>query len=173
MVTFLFHALSEDLTLLFARQFYRQNQHLWDDPLGNHMSEARAHLKMISKSYPDSLNPDELRFYKSATVPQQDSFRICRDLASRENAKSEDSEPILFLANGDLAFRVGYERYPNGEPPSKLGGDLFAKLIKEGFLEIVRKGQQGNPRFGKLLATEYRWLGSLTKPSVYNKEKNK
>jgi hypothetical protein len=160
-VTFLFHAVNERILILLAKQFYKQNQHLWADSFKQHVVEIKAFLKSVRAGYLDSLTNNERKIYESLSENEQAAFRVCRDLASRKKADTDNA--TFFLSSKGLADRIDYH--------GRQAHRLLRKFIKWKLLTILKKGERWKKN-KKPLATEYRWLGSTTDSSIYNKEEN-
>ena len=146
-VPFLYRAVAPELILPLVEFFYIVHSAIFNDSLAQHMKEANALLKGVSKTYWDTVPPDEQKLLQALTEREQNAYRILRDLAMRV---TDDSPVRLFFMSADeMGLRLGV-------PSIQAHCILKGKLVKLGIIEVVKngvrraKGQRG-------IATTYQW----------------
>ena len=106
MIKFLSYTVSPTIALKLAEYFYDLNLPTWIDSKAQHMREAAAQLGAVLETFREELTVSELEIYEMLNEPQKDCFRICRDLAHR-NESEEFPPPKFFLSCEDLGMRLG------------------------------------------------------------------
>jgi hypothetical protein len=102
-VPFLYRAVAAQSVLELVGCFYDCNRGLFKDSREQHMNEAKFMLESVAKTYVASLTSDERKIYDALPEPEQDAFRICRDLAF---LKEPEREPLTFFLSFDhLSFQ--------------------------------------------------------------------
>jgi hypothetical protein len=146
-VPFLYRAVAPELILPLVEFFYIVHSAIFNDSLAQHMKEANALLKGVSKTYWDTVPPDEQKLLQALTEREQNAYRILRDLAMRV---TDDSPVGLFFMSADeMGLRLGISSM-------QAHRILKSKLAKMGIIKVVENGIQrakGQPG----IATTYRW----------------
>jgi hypothetical protein len=149
-VPFLYRAVAPKFVLELVGCFYGCNRALFNDPREQHMKEAAAMLESVAKTYVESLTADERKIYDALPEPEQDTFRICRDLAL---LKTPEREPLTFyLSFGHLADRLGIFPMQAQRIMRQFESDGLIQLLKKGTRRAAgKRGEAGS----------YQWLVSL------------
>jgi hypothetical protein len=153
MITFLHDAVSRDVGLMFASEFWNFNQSVFEDPHDQHMTEAAAHWDTLAADYPNRLNDREREVYSVASAMDERSqtfFRICRSLAH------SDDPPEGELSLSIPMHHIGHRMQIDGRQVSR----LIDAFIRWGVLELIRKGTQHDFKDGRRINGEsgvYRW----------------
>lgn len=148
-VTFTTHCIGADQVLLFAGQYYDENQTTWEDSKEQHMKEAEHHLDTILSNYTSTLPKQEREIYAALDLNHQAAFRICRDLASRPESRDQS---IFFISCANLGVRLGIDQ--------RGAHRILKKFASYKFLKITIKGTRREAGV-KPKATTYKWLYSL------------
>lgn len=154
LVTFLHGATGRDRALELAKAFWELNQDIFTDSLEQHMHEAEAHLDAREATWRNSLSDGERALAEQLRQPLRESFRICRDLAKRDNAECPRGK--FFLSMGDLADRISLRTVEAQR--------IFHVLEGLGCLEIATKGTR-HAKGARGIATRYLWKLDLPKSS--------
>ena len=145
-VPFLYRAVAPHFVLPLVEHFYQTNYWKFNDSLEQHLIEARSLLLGAAESYLAELSEGEKELYVLLGERHQNLFRICRDLALRNE-------------NGSQTFYVPLTKFGNrlGMDGKQVDRDID-RLIDYGLLELVDKGSQWKegerPRAGT-----YRYVG--------------
>lgn len=146
-VPFLYGAVAPKYVLELVGCFYDCSHALFHDPREQHMTEAKAMLESVARTYTESLNPDERKIYGALPEQEQSVFRICRDLASLKTPKRE---PLtFFLSFSHLADRLGIFPMQAQRIIRQLESYGLIKLLKRGTRRAA--GVRGE-------AGTYQWL---------------
>jgi hypothetical protein len=94
------------------------------------MKEAKAMLESVARTYFESLNAGERNIYEALSQPEQDAFRICRDLALLPEPKREPR--TFFMSFNQLGDRLGI--YPTQAQR------IMRQLESYGLIVMVKKG---------------------------------
>ena len=151
MVTFLAHCVGPEQVLLLTGQFYDRSAPIWTDSREQHQHEATSHLHTILDDFRQNLLPGELAVYNELDQREQSTFRICRDLASRECAMN--GKPQFYLACDNLASRVGGYSMQAFRILRNFQSLAIIEIVERGLKK--KKGQKGK-------ATTYGWLYSIS-----------
>lgn len=129
-VPFLYRAVAPQHVMELVGCFYDCNRALFHDPREQHMKESKAMLESVSQTYAESLNAAERAIYDALPGHEQDTFRICRDLAMLP----EPERPALtfFLSFNHLADRLGV--YP------MQAQRIMRQLESYGLIKTLKKG---------------------------------
>jgi hypothetical protein len=148
--TVLYTMVGTDMAEQLVRAFYRINKPFFQADIHQHMKEFSSHYEALQKSYLGGLPKEELEFYQVLPPLLQDTFRICRDLASFEDENY--SPPLFHLSYQELANRIGIR--------CQEAQRLMKKLQYAGFVSMKKKGQRYKPgRRSK--ASVWKWNCSL------------
>jgi hypothetical protein len=128
--TLLYSMVGEHMTERLIRAFYHINKPFFEADIHQHMKEFSAHLKALQEDYLNSLPKDELVLYNELNQHQQDTFRICRDLASFED--KEYPPPFFHLSFQELANRLDIHAPQAQRMMKDFRSIQFVKLIKKG-----------------------------------------
>jgi hypothetical protein len=146
-VPFLFCAVASLSVLELVGCFYDCNHGLFNDPREQHMKEAKAMLESVAKTYVASLTSGERKIYDALPEPEQDAFRICRDLALLK--KPERESLTFFLSFDHLGDRLGIH------PPQ--AQRIMRQLESYGLIKLLKKGTRRAAGV-RGEAGIYRWL---------------
>lgn len=144
MVTFLFRAVSEQITISLVNYFYDINQDIFIDTRSQHEKEALSHIRATRETWLDSLSKKERQLYDEASQASkhhETAFRVCRELA--------DKDSNFYLSYKQLGDRIGID--------STQAGRILKQFIPLGILTMITKGTQHSKK-GAGKATSYRWL---------------
>jgi len=130
--TVLYTMVGTDMAEQLVRAFYRINKPFFQADIHQHMKEFSSHYEALQKSYLGGLPKEELEFYQVLPPLLQDTFRICRDLASFEDENY--SPPLFHLSYQELANRIGIR--------CQEAQRLMKKLKSVGFVSMMKKGQR-------------------------------
>ena len=130
--TVLYTMVGTDMAEKLVRAFYHINKPFFHADIHQHMKEFSSHYEAVKKSYLSGLPKDELEFYQVLPSLLQDTFRICRDLASFEDENY--SPPLFHLSYQELANRIGIR--------CQEAQRLMNKLKTVGFVSMKKKGQK-------------------------------
>jgi hypothetical protein len=147
MVTFLFHAVGGKNLKEVVGAFYDLNQDVFTDSREQHMEECDAHLNACSKTWFEKLPADERKHVADLPEEYQVSFRICRDLATREDEHCPPGQ--FFMSYRELARRIGTRQ--------KSAERILATFIGQGWIKIHTKGTRYEAG-SKPKATQYLWM---------------
>lgn len=151
-VPFLYRAVSKPLVLLFSQHFYASNQALFHDTAADHERETRAMLDVVESSYLDELEGTERELYTALAEPLQAVFRICRDLALRDEAGGPPP-PLFFMSAQGLADRM--------KDHCQQAHRWLNALVRYSALKVETRGTaHSHGHRGE--ATVYRWLLPVT-----------
>jgi len=154
-VPFLYRAVSVEIVRLFMEWFYRANESFFHDPIEVHMKEVDAVLAAVESSYAAELSLTEREFWNVLGKRNRDAFRICRDLAFREEAK-ELPPPIFYLSQDTLARRLGLFK-ASGDPQGEAAGRILRLFTDFAIIGVHLPGLKRAPgNFGR--ATQFKWL---------------
>ena len=148
--TVLYSMVGTDMTGLLVRAFYDINKPFFEADIHQHMKEFSSHYEALKRDYLSTLPKDELEFYQALPPILQDTFRICRDLASFDDENY--SPPLFHLSYQELANRIGIR--------CQEAQRLMKKIKAVGFVSMKKKGQKYKAgRRSK--ATVWKWNYSL------------
>jgi hypothetical protein len=150
MITFLHDAVSHEVALKFAAEFWKQNQSAWNDPFDQHMKEAAAHWDALAADYPNRLNDREREVYSVTDDRQKTFFRICRSLAHSD--APPEGELSLFIPMQHHGHRMQID----GKQVSRMIDDFIRWRV----LTLIRKGTQRDFKDGVHISGKsgvYRW----------------
>lgn len=82
--THLFFTVGRKRALELLIIFHHLNEDIFLDPLAEHQDQAVAHINTLEQDFLTQLNPQELAIHQQLPSPYDDTFRICRDLASHD-----------------------------------------------------------------------------------------
>ena len=146
-VPFLYRAVAPALILPLVEFFYIAHRPIFKDPLPQHVKEAEALLKGISKTYLNDLPPEEQKLLQALTEREQITYRILRDLAMRV---TDDSPPgLFFMSDDELSLRLAIKSM-------EAHRILKGKLTKLGIIVVVLNGTLRS-KGHRGIATTYRW----------------
>lgn len=128
--TLLYSMVGEHMTEKLIRAFYHIYKPFFEADIHQHMKEFSAHLKALQEDYLNSLPKDELVLYNELNQHQQDTFRICRDLASFDD--KEYPAPSFHLSFQELANRLDIHAPQAQRIMKDFRSIQFVKLIKKG-----------------------------------------
>jgi hypothetical protein len=129
-VPFLYRAVAAQYVLELVGCFYDCNRARFNDSVEQHMKEAKAMLESVARTYFESLNAGERNIYEALSQPEQDAFRICRDLALLPEPKREPR--TFFMSFNQLGDRLGI--YPTQAQR------IMRQLESYGLIVMVKKG---------------------------------
>lgn len=147
-VPFLYRAVAEPLIPLLTGHFYDCNGALFHDSREDHMKETEAMIQNVASTYLASLSAAEREIYQTLPPgPEQDTFRICRDLAM---LPGQPREPLTFFLSFDnLGLRLGKQ-------PTQ-AQRIMRQMEGHGLLKLLKKGNRRKPGV-KAVAGTYLWL---------------
>ncbi len=147
-VSFLYHAVGEDMLEKLMEYFWRLNQDVFNDSLEQHMREVKAHKRAVSETFLQSLSYQEKEKYKifDGCPRQQAAFRILRDLS--KNNENRD----FFMSMNELGERLGKK--------AQIGSRVLTQLRSQKVIEVARQGKQWKSG-QKGQAGEYRYTAHL------------
>jgi bifunctional DNA primase/polymerase-like protein len=146
-VPFLHCRVAPQFILELVGCFYDCNRALFHDPREQHMKEAKAMLTSVAKTYAENLKADESSIYEALAEPEQNAFRICRDLALLK--KSERPPLTFYLSFNHLADRLGI--FPTQAQR------IMRQLESYGLITLLKKGTRRAAGV-RGEAGEYQWL---------------
>jgi hypothetical protein len=128
-VPFLYRAVAPQLVLELVGCFYDCNRAIFNDSREQHMTEANAMLDSVEETYAGNLTTGERNVYNALTADEQNTFRICHDLAFLP----EPERPSLtfFISYDHLAARLGIYSMQAQRVMQQLAGyGLLVQLTK-------------------------------------------
>ena len=147
MMKFLSYTVSPTVAFRLVEHFYDLNSPIWVDSKAQHMQEAAAQLEAVLETFKEELFLSELEKYEMLNEVQKDCFRICRDLAQR-NETEEFPPPKFFLSCQDLGMRLGIHQQEAQRILRRFESLAILKTVKKG----VRREAGKTPR-----ATVWSW----------------
>ncbi len=153
-VNYLIHAISEPLVIKFLLRHFDEKGKPggWSDTRDEHEKSVRNLVAGCVRDYPEKLSEEQRTIYLSLRdETERTTFRICRDLAKRDDPERGCPQGLFLLAYGELAARLD------------VGTGLAEKVLKHRFrdeLKIVAVVTPGTRRSKDTpgLATRWRWL---------------
>jgi hypothetical protein len=146
-VPFLYRAVAARFVLELVGCFYDCNRALFNDPREQHMKEAKAMLESVVKTYTETLNADERGIYDALPGNEQETFRICRDLALLETPDMERG--TFYMSFNQLGDRLGIF------PPQ--AQRIMRQFESYGLIKLLKKGTRRAAGVPSLAGT-YQWL---------------
>ena len=147
-------AVSEKLVIAFLMRHFDEvgKPGGWNARREDHQKSVKSLIEGCLQSYPDKLGPAECAINTQLCDDgERATFRICRDLAKRDDSGNGNPPGIFPLAYGELAARLDCS---NGcaEHILKYRFDRELKILRVETLGLAR--QKGK----RALATRWRWL---------------
>lgn len=131
MVPFLYSAVSEYVVRLFVKEFHREHEDVFNDPLSQTMAEAESLLRGVAASYVAALPPESLKKYQALDDAEKPAFRICKALAQLDNEEMPLGE--FFISCANLAVRLN--------TASSTAHNMLKSFARLGILNMLAKGQ--------------------------------
>ena len=135
----LFRALSGPVAAHLVEIGYDLSVGIWTDPKEDHMASFGKLWSGCESSYPSELNAGEVAYYYEIDGPEKAAFRICRDLAAKNDG-------VFFIPSDHMRWRT------QGN-----GWGILNRFQKHGLLKLVAPGQRREKGLHAKAAT-YRWL---------------
>ncbi len=135
----LFRALSGPVAARLVEICYDLSVGIWTDPKDEHMASFGKLWSGCESSYPAELNARELAYYLEIDGAEKAAFRICRDLAAKNDG-------VFFIPSDHMRWRT------QGN-----GWGILNRFQKHGLLKLVAAGQR-REKGAHAKAATYRWL---------------
>ncbi len=135
----LFRALSSPVAARLVEIGYDLSVGIWTDPKEDHMASFGKLWSGCESIYPSELNAGEVAYYYEIDGPEKAAFRICRDLAAKNDG-------VFFIPSDHMRWRT------QGN-----GWGILNRFQKHGLLKLVAPGQRREKGTHAKAAT-YRWL---------------
>ena len=153
-VNYLIHTLAESLVIEFLLRHYDEKGKPggWRETRVEHEKSVRNLVEGCVRDYPAKLSEAERTIYLSLRdETERTTFRICRDLAARDDPKLECPPGLFLLAYGELAARLNStNRIAERVLKYRFKGELeIAAIVTPGTRRS--KGTAGR-------STRWRWL---------------
>ena len=135
----LFRALSGPVAARLVEICYDLSVGIWTDPKDEHMASFGKLWGGCESSYPSELNARELAYYLEIDGAEKAAFRICRDLAAKNDG-------VFFIPSDHMRWRT------QGN-----GWEILKRFQTHVVLKLVAPGQR-RQRGAHAKAATYRWL---------------
>ena len=135
----LFRALSGPVAARLVEIGYDLSVGIWSDPKEDHMTSFGKLWSGCESNYPSELNAGEVAYYHEIDGPEKAAFRICRDLAAKNDG-------VFFIPSDHMRWRT------QGN-----GWEILNRFQKHGLLKLVAPGQR-REKGAHAKAATYRWL---------------
>jgi hypothetical protein len=139
-IPFLYRAVAPKFILPLVRHWYVLHQHLWRDPLEQHLAEAKTLIGAVEETYLAVLPEDSRELYLTLDERDQIAFRVLHDLAG---AKGD-----FFMSCNELSRRL--DCHPGS------ASALLNRFERLGIIICVKPGTQ-RATGQKGVASEFRW----------------
>ena len=135
----LFRALSGPVAARLVEICYDLSVGIWTDPKDEHMASFGKLWSGCESSYPSELNARELAYYLEIDGAEKAAFRICRDLAAKNDG-------VFFIPSDHMRWRT------QGN-----GWEILKRFQTHVVLKLVAPGQR-REKGAHAKAATYRWL---------------
>jgi len=140
------YAVAPSVALELLIAFYEINAPLFKDSAEQHRREVEAMLINVETTYLTELSADERQLYEKLPERLRPPFRICRDLAMRQDIRTRPGE--FFMSADNFGRRLGLT--------CTEGHRILKRFVKFGVLGIVTLGKR-RVEGQQATATLYRW----------------